>query len=215
MTPSSDSKVPGMWRSLARGGLFVLTVISAGCAQQARHAEADYQTVTADLRRDTELARRENTKAVALIEQGQWEQAESVLKHALDADVTFGPAHNNLGKVYFHQGKLYLAAWEFQYAIKSMPYQPEPRNNLGLVMEAAGRLDDAVKYYDEAVAMEADNPTFVGNDARARVRRGETDGRLDELLAKLVLFDDRPRWAEWAKEKLLTRQSARPPSTMP
>jgi hypothetical protein len=35
-----------------------------------------------------------------------------------------GPAHNNLGIVYYRQKKYYLAAWEFQYAAKLMAYSP-------------------------------------------------------------------------------------------
>ena len=95
------------------------------------------------------------------------------VRSALEADVTFGPAHNNLGRVYYHQGQLYLDAWEFQYAIKLMPYQPEPKSNLGLVLEAANKLDEAIKNYDEAMNLEPENPQFLGNDARARARRWE------------------------------------------
>jgi hypothetical protein len=33
-----------------------------------------------------------------------------------------GPAHNNLGIVYYRRKKYYLAAWEFQYAARLMAY---------------------------------------------------------------------------------------------
>src|SRR4029453_19576722 len=110
---------------------------------------------------------------------------EAELKSALAADVMCGPAHNNLGKVYYHQHKLYLAAWEFQYAMKLMPNVPEPRNNLGLVFESAGKLDDAVASYDEARGLEPDNVQFIGNLARARVRRGDDDAGVRDLLRQL------------------------------
>jgi hypothetical protein len=32
-----------------------------------------------------------------------------------------GPAHNNLGIVYYRQKKYYLAAWEFQHAARLYP----------------------------------------------------------------------------------------------
>ena len=114
-----------------------------------------------------------------------------------------GPAHNNLGKVYFRQGKMYLAAWEFQYAMKLMPNQPEPPNNLGLVFEAAGKLDDAAESYGKAVAREPDNIDALGNLARAP-RRGDKDAEVRDLLNELVLKDTRPEWVAWARDRLAT-----------
>ena len=115
---------------------------------------------------NTDQARKLTSDALQSIDQGKWQDAESTLQKAQDADATFGPAHNNMGIVYLHENKLYQAAWEFQYAAKLMPYKPEPKNNLGLTFEAAGKLDDAVDYYDQALTMEPDNPEFVGNEAR-------------------------------------------------
>src|SRR5439155_10076170 len=45
---------------------------------------------------NTALARQENDRAYELIKQGKDKEAESILHRAIDADVTFGPAHNNL-----------------------------------------------------------------------------------------------------------------------
>src|SRR5206468_4004250 len=114
-------------------------------------------------------------RGAALLDNGDFQAAETELKAALSADITCRPAHNNLGKVYFHQNKLYLAAWEFQYAMKLMPNQPEPPDNLGLVFEIAGKLDDAADSYARAVALEPENVHALGNLARAHVRRGDHD----------------------------------------
>ena len=108
--------------------------VGPGCHGSRRKAAGDeYRTLGKEPKRDSDLARDENARAIALLEERDWEGAERALRAALAADVMHGPAHNNLGKVYYHQGKLYLAAWEFQYAAKLMPNQPEPKNNLGLV----------------------------------------------------------------------------------
>jgi Flp pilus assembly protein TadD len=152
--------------------------------------------------RNTDLARKLTLEAVDLIDQSKWTEGQAKLLKAVDADVTFGPAHNNLGTVYLHENNLYQAAWEFQYAAKLMPYQPEPRSNLGLALEAAGKLDDAVDYYDQALKIEPDNPQYVGNAARARIRRGDKDAKVRDLLTKLVSVDTRPDWVQWAREKL-------------
>ena len=180
--------------------LACLAVMAGGCARPAT-PDAD-RTRAAGVLPDRELADRENAEAVDLLRAGKFDEAERVLKSALDADVTHGPSHNNLGKIYFHQGKYYLAAWEFQYAARLMPHQPEPRNNLGMVFEQVGRLDDAVQWYGRASELESDNPQLFGNLARARVRRGDGGDELRTLLSKIVEIDTRQEWVAWAKERL-------------
>ena len=73
--------------------------------------------------------------------------AEKYLRKAPAADVRFGPAHHSLGVLYFWQKKLYLAAWEFEYAARLMPDRYEPLNNLGLVYESVGKFAQAKSYY--------------------------------------------------------------------
>ena len=189
---------------------FALLASSVGCAKnKGAESAAGYETVNPDPRRDTAAADKHNADAMRHMERGEHDRAEASLKSALAADVMHGPAHNNLGKVYYHQGKLYLAAWEFQYAAKLMPGVPEPRNNLGLVFESAGKLDDAVAQYDEAARMSPDEAQFLGNLARARVRRGDHDAGMRDLLDRLILRETRPEWADWARAQL-SALSARP-----
>jgi Tfp pilus assembly protein PilF len=176
--------------------------VTLGCQHTTPTSHHPYETISQDPRRNTDLAKQKNTLAIAQINQNKYPDAEKLLKEALDADVTYGPAHNNLGKVYFQEHQLYLAAWEFQYASKLMPDVPEPRNNLGLVLESVGKLDEAVGCYDEALKMGPDNAQFLGNDARARYRRGDRDGYLRSMLQDLLLRDTRSDWSAWAKEEL-------------
>jgi Tfp pilus assembly protein PilF len=180
--------------------LFALPTL--GCSTAPRPAEDEYQTLGKNVGRETERARALNDRAAELINNGNYPDAQKLLKEALAADVMFGPAHNNLGKVYYTQKNLYLAAWEFTYAAKLMKHQPEPRNNLGLVFEASGKLDDAVSEYSEARKLEPENPQFLGNEARARVRRGERGPEVRELLDQIVSLDSRPAWLEWARDQL-------------
>ena len=188
--------------------LAVLLALAAlvGCVGRtpaAAEPTGDYATVSADPRRDTEAARQHDARGLQLLCSGELDRAELAFKAALDADVMFGPAHNNLGAVYLRQSRLYLAAWEFQYAVKLMPSHPEPRNNLGLVFEAAGRLDDAIDWFDQAVDLGPDDPELIGNLARARIRRGDSDAETRDLLTQLVMKDTRPEWVTWARQRLV------------
>ena len=175
----------------------------AGCNFSGRKRRQPYETVTVDPNRDTETARRENARGKALLKAGKPAEAEKAFKAALTADLFYGPAHNNLAIAYYRRKKFYLAAWEFQYAATLLPNKPEPKNNLGIVLEAVGRLADAQKNYAAAMALEPDNPRFIGNLARCRVRLGQRTPETRDLLQQLVLKDTRPEWVDWARRELI------------
>jgi Tfp pilus assembly protein PilF len=197
-----------------RKDIVILAALLIGCTAPSAHTtKPEYETPTADSFRDTTTARNLNLQALEKLSKGDDTAAEQLLKKSLTADVMFGPAHNNLGKLYFHQGKLYPAAWEFQYAAKLMPNQPEPRNNLGLVCESAGKLDEAVDFYTQAIKDEPDNPEILGNLARSRIRRGEKSPEVRDLLNKLVERDTRPEWLVWEKDQLLRLSESAPSAT--
>lgn len=187
-----------------RAALFLLglSIAFVGCSSFGRKGRLDYRTIKADPHHDTDRAKAENLRAIKFIEKGKLDKAETALQEALIADVGYGPAHNNLGKLYYSQGKYYLAAWEFEYAIRLMPQRPECQNNLGLVYEAVGKLDQAIECYAAAREMDPKNAVFLGNLARAQMCRGGDPFHIKELLQELKLYDSRPDWVGWANEQL-------------
>ncbi len=198
-----------MLRSTAPCRAALLTALLAaglsvpGCSSAAKpKTQANERRVQVEREIDTETARRYHQLANDAIDSRRWDDAAQYLKHALSADPTFGPARNNLGRVYFAQGRMYDAAWEFEYAIRLMPHAPEPRNNLGLVMENVRRFDEAVEQYQSAVDLERDNPELLGNLTRARIRSGDVGEDIRTLLQELLFKDNRPVWLRWAAERL-------------
>ena len=179
-----------------------LAVFLLGCSFGREEAAPKYQTVAVDPRRNTEEAKRMNGQAVQDIEAGKLDAAEEKLKAALDADIFFGPAHNNLGMVYYRQEKYYVAAWELQYAAKLMPGKAEPLHNIGLVFEAVGKLDEAAENYEKALVADPEAMEPTCSLARLRVRQNKKDDRTRGLLEKIVMREDRPEWIEWARERL-------------
>ncbi len=177
-------------------------IAASGCSVFQKKSEPGYATVIADPCRDQQTAIEQTKRASHLLAKGKCSEAEEALHQALIADVTYAPAHNNLGSLYLSQGKLYLAAWEFEYARKLMPDNPGVCNNLGLVYESADRLDKAIEYYQTANQMDSRNPEFIGNLARALLTRDEQAVEVQTLLSDLVLYDTRPEWIGWAREQL-------------
>lgn len=187
--------------------LIAATIAVGGCARFQAKKTISYTTVESSSSGNSKAARRRFDKALLFMEAGDLKRAEQCLQEALLADVSFGPAHNALGKVYYDQEKYYLAAWEFEHAIKTMPDRPEPINNLGLVYEAVDRLDDAIVQYEQASALDTESAQYLGNLLRAKIRRGDPALPLKAELERLVFLDDRREWVDWAKEKIVFAES--------
>ena len=173
-----------------------------GCSNLRGSSQPGYSTVIADPERDEAKAAELTEQAAKLYRRGKITRAEETLQDALLADVSFGPAHNNLGTIYYEQGRFYLAAWEFECARKVMPDRPEYHNNLGLVYEAVERLDKAVECYVAAWQIAPRDPQVIGNLARARLKLDPNAPEARELLTELLLYDTRPEWTAWAREQL-------------
>lgn len=171
----------------------------------SKSAPLKYETIASDKRRDTKVAQIKHAEALAIMEAGKPEKlhkAEKLLNEALVADVRYGPAHNSLGMIYYLQNKLYLAAWEFEYAAKLMPEHPQPFNNLGLVYERAGKQDEAISYYSMALSRDEGDPEVTGNLVRARLDKGEKGRDLKEMISDLALYHPDPKWQEWARDQV-------------
>jgi tetratricopeptide (TPR) repeat protein len=178
-----------------------------GCAKIFPRPAVDYRTVETNPNQDPELARKKNEQALAALAKNDCDTAQRLLQESLVADVTFGPAHNNLGQLYFRPGKYYLAAWEFEYATRLMPDRAEPLNNLGLVYETVGKVDEAIVSYESAHGQSPENFEFLGNLVRAKWRQGERDEETIALMRELLYRDQRSAWRGWAQEALVFHES--------
>lgn len=181
-----------------------------GCASRPLQ---QYRTRDVEGTGDTATARKLNDRAVDVMQigpDGCWlnlDKAEGLLCKSLSADSTYGPAHNNLGKIYYLQQKYYLAAWEFEYAMNLMPMRTEPMYNLATVFEEVGKLDQAIELYGLAHAAEPKNACIIGNFVRAQLKAGTPMESLQPLLEELVFLDTRPDWAHWARHQLVKIES--------
>lgn len=88
--------------------------------------------------RDRQAAKASNDRGIELASIGQHAEAEKEFRESIAFDSSFASAHNNLGLVLLHQGKLYDAAVEFRTANQLNPQASEPLVNLGKLYEAVG-----------------------------------------------------------------------------
>lgn len=164
--------------------------------------DVKYRAVRADPLRDTQAARQANAQGLAHLDAGELYQAELAFKRSLDADVKFGPAHNHLGKIYFLKRDFYNAAHEFDYAIKLMPRQAAPHNNLGLALLEGDDLDQAIDHFRKAVHLDPITIDFQANLARSLVQRGDRTQEVITLLRNVAVRDERTPWRVWASHEL-------------
>lgn len=177
----------------------------AGCTRFRRDTDSAYVTIGKVPVARAEQAKKLNTEALKAVAKGNWEKAESLFQQALESDVNYAPAHNNLGQIYLRRHQLYLAAWEFEFATNLMPDRVEPYINLGLVYETAGQNDKAAEIYTKALDIAPDDRNAIACSARVAVKQNEDPGRIHWLLNQIVMHDNRADWLKWAKELLATR----------
>lgn len=185
------------WKdSLAAALALAAAFGAAGCRGHDARSTSPY-SASEPARRDTQRARELYAEAL-----DAWPddppETERLLREALSADLYHGPAHNNLGVLLLARGELYAAAEEFEWAKRLMPGHPDPRVNLALTLERAGRTDDALANYDSALAA-FDNylPALMGK-ARLQVRAGRAGPDTLAALDEIALRGDE-EWRTWAQ----------------
>ena len=185
--------------------VLVLSAAFLSCATGKR--DGPYQPAR-EADRNTEQARQLNAEA-ALVLELEPQRAEELLTQALTADLYFGPAHNNLGALYLRQDKLYEAAHEFEWARKLMPGSPEPRINLALTMERAGKNQEALEAFESALVLAPEFVPGLQGYAALRVRMGLEGQETDRLLDELSLRASEKPWRDWVDRVRVTRQNGR------
>ena len=175
--------------------LVLSMAMQQGCASSQRR---DGNTTTGV--RNQQLAAELTNKAVDLLFDDPIE-AERVLRQALQADLYYGPAHNNLGVLHLNRGELYEAAEEFDWARRLMPGHPDPRINLGLALERGGKIEDALDAYASAIEVYPNHLPATQALARCQIRHGHRDEWTDELL-ETIIYRGSAEWKSWAKNQI-------------
>jgi hypothetical protein len=79
-----------------------------------------------------------------------------------------------------------------------MPGHPDPRVNLALVLERAGKLDDARTNYESALKEYPDYLPAIQGLASLTVRSGRQDEHLAAWLDTIAMRSDDDTWRDWA-----------------
>ena len=179
--------------------VLIAMALSLSACQSAKVPDGPYQPVS-ESQRSSLIAEERNLEAADLIYADPAE-AERLLREALTADIYFGPAHNNLGVLYLEQGKLFEAANEFEWARKLMPGAPDPRMNLALTLEVAGRVTDAIAEYEAALEVSPEHVPTMQAMAKLLLQRDRNDVRLPGLFNCIAMRGETEDWRQWARSR--------------
>jgi Flp pilus assembly protein TadD len=181
---------------MIRSALFAAALLLSGCAT----GTGPYSPQT-EAARDTAKAQLLTQRAAAIMDKDP-KKAEGILREALTADLYHGPAHNDLGVIYLKRGELFSAASEFEWASRLMPGLPEPRMNLALTLENAGRTDEALSAYATALDVYQGHIPTVQAMTRLQVKSGRTTDHTRSNLEEIALKGQTQQWREWARQQL-------------
>jgi len=125
-------------------------------------------------------------------------------KKVLQMDSTYAKAHNNLGVIYFYEGKIDSAFKHIRLALIYNRDYPEAINNLGYLHKEFGNYDLAIRLFFKALTLK---PRYLGalnNLGEAYYLKGETENARRVFETVLELDKNNAVAKKWL-EKLNSR----------
>ena len=119
--------------------------------------------------------------------QGKDREAAIQFSNALKIDKNFADAHYALAQTYLHMGALSAAYGELQKTVNLQPANTKARIDLGNMLLAGGRIDDAQAQAAAVLAAQPNNADVHSLLSRIAARRGQKDIALTEIHRALVL----------------------------
>jgi tetratricopeptide (TPR) repeat protein len=121
-----------------------------------------------------------NNLGLALMADGQPEEAMAQYRKALEIEPGYPGAHNNLGIALLGEGRVDEAVAQLEAAIAIAPRDAESHNNLGLAFRRQGKLAEALGQYGAALEIKPDDLLTNFNMGNACLQAG----RVDDAIAR-------------------------------
>jgi len=117
----------------------------------------------------------------ALLNQGQFAEAEQAYRAALDQDERFTPALVGLGVARAAQSDAAGAEKAFREALRMQPGMAEANNSLGRLLQSQGKWEEAAQAYRQAVAAQPGLAVARFNLASVLARQQKEDEAINQL----------------------------------
>ena len=120
----------------------------------------------------------------------EWDLALASYRQAVSIDPGYAAAHNNIGLVYLHQGRLAPAIACFQQALALEPSLAQAHLNLGNAYKSQGRLEEALVCFNTALALNPRLPEVHNNLGVLFQERGQAADALMSFAKAIALKPD-------------------------
>jgi tetratricopeptide (TPR) repeat protein len=131
-----------------------------------------------------------NHLGMALVSQGELEEAMSHYAAALRIKPRERYVHSNLGVALARQGRLEEAIGHYTEALRVKPDFAEAHNNLGNALAKQGKLEEAIRHYSEALRIKPDFAEAHNNLGNALAMQGELEEAIRNYSEALQIKPD-------------------------
>jgi len=129
-------------------------------------------------------------------EAGKYNEAVIQFSNALKIDKSFADGHYELAKTYMHMGQVRIAYSELVYTVTLQPSNYKARLDLGNLLLAGGRVDDAQAQADAVKAVQPNNADLHALLAGIAGKKGLRGEALKEIHTALTLDPNRAAFHE-------------------
>ncbi|KAG7399775.1 hypothetical protein PHYBOEH_007938 [Phytophthora boehmeriae] len=120
-----------------------------------------------------------NELALARLQSGQDQEAETLLRQTIARWPAFAPAHCNLATLLAKRGRYAEALPCCVAALRLSPQDPSLHRNLARVYEQLGRSTEALEHFQRALVLAPDDAEVARRVALLSLGRGRTDDAAD------------------------------------
>ena len=117
-------------------------------------------------------------QAVALINQGKLQEAETIYKDLIAAGTNNHIVYGNLAAICGMQGRYDELIELLRKTLQLKPNYPEAHNNLGNALQEQGDLDAAIASYNKALQLKPNYPDAHNNLGNALKEKGDLDAAI-------------------------------------
>lgn len=136
---------------------------------------------------------------------GRLDEAIQLYAQALNLSPDLPGVRTNLGVALMEKQNYLEAAEVFKAEAAISPLDPRPLVNLGVAYLNRGWAQEAIQYFDRALAREPNNLQALRGRLEAARRLGVEDEETLSLVHRALLIEEDPRWLEelrWRKVRL-------------
>ena len=181
-----------MRSSTTRFLALALGALLAGCAGSHRDLPVPEtpDQIHAQIDRATSLVRDAQRLEVA----GRDKDAIAKYREALASYRELPVAWNNLGRLLMKDSSNLAAADAFKTAAELSPTDPRPLHNLGTLWESLGYLEDAARWYDEALRRDENYLPALRRAIIVEETRNKPDSTTLERIRRAMIQEQDPWW---------------------